>query len=188
VLNFSSFHYLVLFRPLPFPGSYFTQPPEKLQDSLLEKSKVSLELSQIKSIQLQFVKHSKLSRQMIALDKKIASYRDHQTKQLGRVKQAFLFGRVCAQTLLHLISVLDVRLQHPLPLVWLQTHRSLHGALLPNCFSSRLSQWLSLLSQRMDSFASLCSSSEIFSAKIGSVGSLLERSALLDHSSLYLSQ
>lgn len=85
--------YFFLFSLL-FAGSYFSHPSDELHEILQERTKLHIELSNIKSIQLQFVQHSKLSRQIISLDKKITKHRENQSHSLTKLKHAFLLIRV----------------------------------------------------------------------------------------------
>ena len=74
-------------------GSYFTNTSE-FEEFRNEKMKVLKELSLIKSIQIEFVKHSLLSRRIIKIDKEIIHLKDKQRKQLATLKQFFIIIRV----------------------------------------------------------------------------------------------
>jgi hypothetical protein len=56
-----------------------------------EKIDVTLQLSDIKSVQLEFVKHSLLSRKKIKLEKEIENLQLEQAPKVRRVKR---FGRI----------------------------------------------------------------------------------------------
>ena len=51
--------------------SFLARPSKKYYDLLDEKDRTEFELKQIKSLQVEFVKHSLLSRRIIKLDKDI---------------------------------------------------------------------------------------------------------------------
>lgn len=81
----------LLYAPL---GSYISQPSDELQETLQERINIHQELSNIKSVQLQLVQHSKLTRKDIVLEKKIAKLRENQSNGLTRLKHVFIFIRV----------------------------------------------------------------------------------------------
>jgi hypothetical protein len=52
---------------------YIRRPPSEVKDLNSQKVGVKIQLAAVKSIQLEFVKHSLLSRNMIKLDKQLAA-------------------------------------------------------------------------------------------------------------------
>ena len=75
-------------------GYLFVGQSSQLTKYEKEKVKTQLELAQIKSIQLELVRHSKLERNLIKIDKEIEKLKASQVPKEKKMKSYFQIGRV----------------------------------------------------------------------------------------------
>ncbi len=83
----------------------FGRPSQKLYILQNQKFEASKELSQIKSVQLEFVKHSKLTRQVIKFEKEIEALQLTHGPRFKRVKNTFRIVRVRMHLFCEITSV-----------------------------------------------------------------------------------
>lgn len=72
----------------------FGKPPDKLRQLLEQKAETNLELADIKSVNLEFVKHSKLSRKVIKIEKEIETIQLTSAPRIKKVKYVSRVFRV----------------------------------------------------------------------------------------------
>lgn len=70
------------------------RPSSEVTKLELERQDAVLEVGQIKSVQLEFVKHAKLSRKVIAIEKKIETLQAQYFPRLLKVRKVFRILRV----------------------------------------------------------------------------------------------
>ena len=75
-------------------GYFFAKPPDQIRKYNLEKAKANKELAEIKSIQLELVRHSLLTRKVIKIDKDIEKLQEKLIPRAKKVKQFFRILRV----------------------------------------------------------------------------------------------
>lgn len=77
-----------------------SKPSNKIQKLEEEKIATSLELATVKNVQVDFVRHSKLKRKMIKIEKEIEGLKDEIAPRLKKVKNLFRILRLCGYAVL----------------------------------------------------------------------------------------
>lgn len=85
----------LLFLPIPSAslGYFFVGQSSKVNQLEKEKLEIQFELAQIKSIQLELVRHSKLERKMIKIDKEIEGLKANQIPKEKKFKSSVNIAR-----------------------------------------------------------------------------------------------
>ena len=87
-------------------GYFFVSQHSQSAKLEKEKIRIQMELSQIKSIQLELVRHSKLERNLIKIDKELEKLKANQIPKEKQMKFHFQIARVCLSLFLSSMLVI----------------------------------------------------------------------------------
>jgi len=87
-------HILLLNKSYCIVDWYLNLPPSELKAAELELRETRLALCKVKSIQVEFVKHSKLSRKALKIEKDIEKMKESKVPQIARVKNMLGYVKI----------------------------------------------------------------------------------------------
>lgn len=72
-----------------------SKPPKEIQQLLEESRQIKADVASIKSIQLELVRHSKLTRKLIKVEKELERVKSEQTPIVDKWRTITKYARVC---------------------------------------------------------------------------------------------